>query len=291
MIRSTSPGRTAAFAMIAGSAVGMLAFASPASAWITNASDPFLTIRAQTGSSVGIVTIPLGDVFTGDFDGDSDVDQYFWFDFQRPIYEGVNANSGNVVATLVDIIILTGRNLVDVDGAGPSNEMEMRWGNDISFTVLAGAGGTSFEFLGPLLTFDNIQNARASASAGFVGTDQTRDFGTLLTPGLPSGYAYEALINGSPFQQYVDAPLGSLLPAANFSEAFNMDPLDDNDGDPTNGIFRNLNGSAFSSQVHVKFDLSSEDTAGFSSQFSVAPAPSGALLLGLSGLILGRRRR
>ncbi len=284
-------------ALLAGGVLGLSTAAPTANAWVISASDPFVTIRVTSGAMVGIVNIPLAAAGPFDLDLDLEDDVFFWAEAALPIYEGTNAVSGNVVASLFDIQLLGIRNNVDADGSGPGTVFEVRHGIDLSFVAKAGSAYTTFEILGPTLMFNPIANARASASSGFVGLDADVDGDVTLSPLLAGPFAYETAYNGvagaggTTFKGYNDTVLTNSPPTAGFNQAFNMDPLSDNDADPTNGIWNDLNTTVSSASIRLGFGVTANDEIPFSSTYSIAPTPSAVALLGLSGLVLARRRR
>lgn len=117
----------------------------------------------------------------------------------------------------------------------------------------------------------------ANASAGFSLTDNDGN-GALVTGGFPGNRLYEVLCNG--------APLAFLLPgwpAGIFATTVNSDSFG-----PVGPI------NAFSMQSVMDLTLSANDlfsgTATYVKTPSI-PAPASGLLLGLGGVIAGRRRR
>lgn len=234
---------------------------------VTTASDPYVQVRATSGSLSGLYNVPIGDVFVFT---DVDQDIFFWqAPSAVPILDG-----STVVATLVSMTVLAGRNTL------PSGEV--RYGIDIDYQVVAGSGGsgslpTTFELFSPTLFFDTILNATALTSGTFGGTDQNND-GITLTPGLPGGFAYTTTYDASTFQSLFDSALS------------NVSGGSVGVGGPANPSFLPI-GTASSMQAKLKFTVTAGDSAGGTSTYSIAPAPGAAALLGLGGLLVGRRRR
>ncbi len=257
------PGKAAT--LVAGFIVTTMACGS-ASALTVSASDPFLTVRATSGSFTGTITVPLADVLVFN---DVDLDVFYWATTDPvPIFDGTN-----LVATLVNMTVLAGRN-TQPDG-------EQRFGIDIDFGVQAGANTTMFELISPTLSFTPLTNARALASAGIVGTDQNAN-GITITPGLASGFGFAADFNGSSnFRSYLNNVLTNVAHGS-VGDAGNMVPA---------GVFQPLPGVVSDMSSMYKFSVSGGDTAGGTTTYSIAPAPGSMTLIGLAGLVLGRRRR
>lgn len=239
---------------------------STAYALTVSASDPFIRVRATSGAFTGTISVPLGDVFVFN---DVDLDVFYWATTDPvPIFDGPN-----LVATLVNMTVLAGRN-TQPDG-------EQRFGIDIDFGVQAGGSTTMFELISPTLTFGPLSNARALASAGIVGTDQNTN-GITITPMLSSGFGFAADYNGATnFRSYLGNTLTN-VPSGSVGDAGNMVP---------SGVFQPIAGSVSDMTSTYKFSLTGGDTAGGTTTFSVAPAPGSITLIGLAGLVMGRRRR
>lgn len=242
-----------------------LALSSSAQAITVTASDPFITVRASAGSFTGTINVPLVDVVTY---SDLDADLWFWASTNPvPIFDGPN-----LVATLVNMTVLAGRN-TQPDG-------EVRFGIDVDFGVQAGPNSTMFELISPTLSFDPILNATGLVSAGIVGTDQNSN-GISITPGFAGPFGFKADYNGgNNFRSYLTSTLTN-LPSGSVSDSGNMSP---------EGVFQPI-GTVSSMSSSYKFSVSAGDTAGGTTQFSVAPTPGTLAIVGLGGLILGRRRR
>lgn len=247
-------------AAIAGGVIASSAFAA------TTASDPYVVVNATSGPFSGSYSVPLGDVT---IINEPDMDIFFW---QTPTAVPI-LDGSNVVATLVSMTVLAGRNTL------PSGEV--RYGIDIDYQVLAGSNATTFELLSPTLFFDAILNGTALSSATLGGTDQNNN-GITITPGLGSGFAYQAMFNGSSlFTNYFNSVLANPAASGSVGDAGNP---------PIPGVFTPI-GMVSSMRAQLQFTVSAGDSAAGTSTFGVAPAPGAAALLGVGGLFLGRRRR
>lgn len=233
----------------------------------TSASDPFLTINASSSLGSGTFNLALNDpnVFTIT---EPDNDIWFW---SLPV--AVPITSGpNTVATLVSMTVLAGR-ITQIDGT-------VRWGIDIDYGVLAGGEDTTFELISPTIFFDAIGNCDAITSATRIGTDQFGG-GINITPGLASGFSYEALYNGSSvYATAFNSPLGNPNNGASVGDDYN-----------NAGVHGLIPGYVSSIQARFKFSLTANDASGGTSTYSIAPAPGSFALLGLGGLLAARRRR
>lgn len=245
----------------------VLAFAgsSAQAGIVVNASDPFITVQATSGSFTGTLTVPLSSVTTL---SDPDQDLWYWATTNPvPIMDG-----SNVVATLVNMTVLAGRN-TQPDG-------EQRFGIDIDFGVQAGANTTTFQLISPTLSFDPLNNARGLTSAGLVGTDQNTN-GISISPMAANGFGFNAMYNASSvFRSYFDHTMTNVA-SGSVGDAGNMSP---------EGVFQPM-GTVASMMSFYSFSVSAGDTAGGTTTYSVAPAPASIAIVGLSGLVIGRRRR
>lgn len=232
---------------------------------VVGASDPFITVQATSGSFTGTLTVPLGSVTTL---SDPDQDLWYWATTNPvPIFDGPN-----LVATLVNMTVLAGRN-TQPDG-------EERFGIDIDFGVQAGSSTTTFQLLSPTLTFGPLNNARGLVSAGLVGTDQNTN-GISITPMADNGFGFNAMFNASGvFRSYFDHTMSNVA-SGSVGDAGNMSP---------EGVFQPM-GTVSSMMSMYQFSVSAGDTAGGTTTYSIAPAPSSVAIVGLSGLVIGRRRR
>jgi MYXO-CTERM domain-containing protein len=247
-------------------ACALLATAGIASASVS-VSDPYITINAQAGPFSGSYAVPIGDVTVFN-DPDSDI--WFWSNpFQVPIMDG-----SHVVATLVSMTVIAGRQ-TQPDGSE-------RFGIDVDYTVIAGDAQTRFELITPTLSFDPLTGASGTTSATRIGTDQ--DFnGISINPALPSGFGYETTYNGGNlFKNYFNSILANANAGGSVNEDANMSPP---------GAFDPIPGSVSSMQARFMFSVSANDSSGGTSTYSITPAPGACGLLGLGGLLAGRRRR
>lgn len=239
---------------------------------ITTASDPYVIVQASSGAFTGSYAVPLGDVFV---DVQPDMDIFFWQTPNAvPIMDG-----STVVATLVSMTVFSGRNTLDTG--------EVRHFVDIDFGVVAGSGGvgalpTTFTLFSPTIMFDTVLSALALTSASLGGTDQNSN-GISLTPALPTGFAYTSLYNGTSVYENLRSevfvnPNGSASVGA---------------AGPASPVWNPI-GSASSIQAKYSFSVSAGDAAAGTSTFAISngvPSPGAAALLGLGGLLVGRRRR
>ena len=234
----------------------------------TSVSSTFLTVNASNGSGAGTYSIPLSspDIFV---DNQPDGDIWYWnLPSQVSIMDGPN-----VVATLVSMTVLAGRN-TQPDG-------EVRWGIDIDYGVVAGSTATSFELISPTVFFDMLIGARGNTSATRIGTDQNSN-GISHIPGLLSGFGYEGTVNGGTlFRNYFNTIVTD-VGSGSFGQAGNMSPP---------GTWLNIGPAVSSMQAKFMFTVSAGDATGGTSQYSIAPAPGAVALLGLAGLVGTRRRR
>jgi hypothetical protein len=259
---NTTLGKAAA--PIVGLSVILLS-SSSAQALSVSASDPFITVQASSGAFSGSISVPLASVVTL---SDPDMDLWYWASSgPTPIYDGPN-----LVATLVNMTVLAGRN-TQPDG-------EQRFGIDIDFGVQAGPGTTNFVLTSPTLSFSPLTNARGLVSAGLVGTDQNTN-GIMISPSGSNGYGFNALYNGANvFRSYFNQSMSN-LPSGSVGDSGNMVPA---------GVFQPM-GTVSNMTSMYSFMVSAGDTAGGTTTYSVAPAPGTLAIIGLSGLLIGRRRR
>jgi hypothetical protein len=212
-----------------------------------------------------MVSIPLSAVSTL---SDPDQDLWYWASTSPvPIFDGPN-----LVATLVNMTVLAGRN------TQPNGEQ--RFGIDIDFGVQAGAGNTTFTLTSPTLSFSPLTNASGLVSAGLVGTDQNTN-GIAISPAAANGFGFNALFNNANvFRSYFDHTMSN-LPSGSVGESGNMVPA---------GTFQPMGTVVDMTSVYT-FSVSAGDTAGGTTTYSVVPVPGSVTIIGLSGLLIGRRRR
>jgi len=251
--------------MAAASLAGAAGIAASASGVTISASDPFITIMATNGSGTGTFTVALNDVAIFN---DPDQDVFYWGTTgEVTIFNGLIP-----IATLVNMTVLSGRN-TQPDG-------EQRYGIDIDFGVRAGLSNTTFTLISPTMSFGPLQNARGLVSAGLVGTDQNTNGITVGPTGL-NGFGFNAMFNGPlVFRSYFDQSMVNVA-SGSVGAAGNMVP---------GGMFQPM-GTVANMTTQFDFMVTAGDTAGGTTTYSVAPAPTTLAIVGLSGLLLGRRRR
>lgn len=156
-----------------------------------------------------------------------------------------------------------------------------------SFAVTAGQSNTTFTLNSALVTFGSITNAQARASAGLTVTDNTGN-GASVTGNRPGGAVFSAQYNGlapagSTFADLIAGPL--VEPGGFGSESTNQSfPA-------APGAFSAIAGSVGSVSTMWDFTVTANDQASGTSVFVLVPTPASLALLGMSGLVLGGRRR
>lgn len=157
-----------------------------------------------------------------------------------------------------------------------------------NFNVAAGISNTTFTVNSSFLSFGTINPAvgYATAAIGITDSSFAGDIGSITLTGLqPGARAFSARYNGSS-QTFADLIAGgSFSVAPGGSQALTGNNASFPGYDPVPG------GSASDMQSQFKFSLSRFDRAVGTSTFEIVPAPGAAALLGLGGLIIGRRRR
>lgn len=150
----------------------------------------------------------------------------------------------------------------------------------INFTALAGPTTTLFTIASGLLTYDLIDPAQATASAGVTITDRDGD-GAQLTGAYDGGFSYLANYNG-------------LVPGGTNFASFNLDATAGTFATKTTfgntGAFAAISPSS-SQSAEFSFRLSANDSVSGTSVFAIIPSPGAIATLGLAGLVAGRRRR
>jgi len=146
---------------------------------------------------------------------------------------------------------------------------------NLNFDVFAGAANTAFSIGSGPLNFTQFSSAQGIASAS-VGVTDVLGGGATLAPNAPG--MYRAFYNGG--TTFSDLLTSSLV-AGSFSSA---------QDDETFG-FAAIGVPVDEIAAEWSFTLTAFDSAAGTSTFSVVPAPASALLLGLAGLTVTRRRR
>lgn len=228
--------------------LALAAFAVTAQAGIT---DPVLDITAT--SSLGTATFRIQEGM-GTWSGDT------WSMLSTEAIELYDSSSGQLVGTVRDLYV----------------EFIEDPQVTVNFTAISGPVTTTFSFSSGVLSFSNIDNSLALATAGVTVTDNDSDGATFT--GLYGGDGYQATYNDSVI-------FDTLI--ASFSV-----PADDsatrNERSPGSGS--TLIGTTFNMKADWNFDLSANDQVGGTSLFRIVPAPGSIALFGLAGLVARRRR-
>jgi len=189
-----------------------------------------------------------------------------------------------------------GTTLFEFYPGGPAvHGVSFAWNHDplvsSSFNVSAGPANTPFTVNSALLSFSTIPIAYGTASAAVSVTDSATfgDVGSFTFTGQqPGGNSFAARYNGpiaGPNTTFVN-----LLPgfAGSGIGGFTQTASGANPSFPAPDA---VAGSPSDMHSQFKFALSRFDRASGTSTFEIVPAPGSAALLGLGGLIAGRRRR
>jgi hypothetical protein len=154
----------------------------------------------------------------------------------------------------------------------------------LNFSVAAGNLATTFTITSPLLSFPAIDPASGRATAGVTVTDTNGD-GASLTPdtqpGLYTSRYNGAVPGGTLFADLLGAPVtAAAFDSASASESF-----------PGGGAFSAIAGPVSDMSARYRFSLTANDEASGTSSYEIIPGPSAIALLGIGGLLAGRRRR
>lgn len=153
----------------------------------------------------------------------------------------------------------------------------------INFNIASTAQNTSFTITSPVLSFPAMSGAVGAASAAVSVTDLLGD-GATLTPSGAGAYLAQyngALPGGTNFATLVNAP----VVAAPFSTTTISQEF------PGGGNYAPIGGSIADISAQWQFTISPDDLASGTGVFTVIPAPASLALVGLAGLVAGRRRR
>jgi hypothetical protein len=157
----------------------------------------------------------------------------------------------------------------------------------LNFSVTAGSIMTNFTITSPNLAFGTISQAEGRASAGVTTTDNDGDGASMTPSGQPGLYTsrYNGQFPGP------GTPFADLLPNAVIAGAF--DSSSANDSFPGGGAFSPIVPPVSDMQSRYRFALSANDDASGTSTYEIrpVPAPGAIALMGLGGLLAGRRRR
>jgi len=156
----------------------------------------------------------------------------------------------------------------------------------LNFSVSAGSLNTTFTITSPTLSFVAITDAEGRASAGVAATDVDGDGATVMTAGMPRLYTSRyngAVPAGSLFADLIAGPVAA--PAFDSTTA--------SEESPGGGLYSAVTGSVSDMSSRFRFSLTANDDASGTSSYEIrpVPAPGAIALLGLGGLLAGRRRR
>lgn len=156
----------------------------------------------------------------------------------------------------------------------------------LNFAVTAGSIMTTFTISSPTLSFATINQAEGRASAGVTVTDNDGDGASVSLNGMPG--LYTSRYNGAPPGGTLFA---DLLPNAVMAGAFASNSA--NDSSPGGGAFSPIGPAVSDMSSRYRFSLSANDDASGTSTYEIrpVPAPGAIALMGLGGLLAGRRRR
>lgn len=156
----------------------------------------------------------------------------------------------------------------------------------LNFNVLAGTLMTTFTITSAQVSFGTLALAEGRSSASLSITDLTSNTATLNASGQPG--AYTSRYNGAPpggttFHDSFVVPIVAAVPGGSASAS---------DDFPGGGLYVPIAGPVSDIGARFAFTLSAGDLASGTSIFRVQaiPAPGALALLGLGGLVAGRRR-
>ncbi len=156
----------------------------------------------------------------------------------------------------------------------------------LNFSVTAGSISTNFVITSPTLSFASISQAEGRASAGVTATDNDGDGAQVMLSGQPGLYTsrYNGAVPGGTL-------FADLLPNSVIAGAFDSNSA--NDSFPGGGAFSPIGSAVSDMSSRYRFSLSANDDASGTSTYEIrpVPAPGAIALLGLGGLLSGRRRR
>lgn len=158
---------------------------------------------------------------------------------------------------------------------------------DLNFSVFAGALNTTFTITSPHLSFASMSNTQGRTSAGFSLTDLDGDGVSLQA--WNGGNVYTSRYNGyvpggTTFHDHFAGTYGTVDPFGSFSISEDF---------PGGGLFDPIGPAVTDMSSRFRFTLSANDIASGTSVYEIIPipAPGTVALLGLGGLLAGRRRR
>lgn len=219
-------------------------------------SDPAMMVTARNAQGTASMMITLSQ---GVWSGAGAERTWTWqSDFEYELYDPV---SGQRVALLKDLFC----------------EMIADPQVTVNFTAVSGVTDTTFTFTSGLLSYAAIPGSVAFATAGTTVTDNDSNGATLT--GLYGGDAYKATYNGS-------SVFDTLISTYSVPADDTLAKSERSPGSGTTAI-----GTTSSMQADWNFTLSANDQVGGTSRFSIVPAPGAMGLMGVAGLMAGRRRR
>lgn len=239
---------------VVGGIAGLAVCAGAASAGL---SDIVLDIRAQVGGQMAQFSVPQS---AGSWSG-----QTFTWNLAQPVE--IKTPGGVTLGVLTDAWVVVIEDPVV----------------SVNFNITSTALNTSFTVTSPVLSFPAMSGAVGAASAAVTVTDMLGD-GATLTPNAGAAYRAQyngALPGGTNFASLINAP----VVAGPFSTATMVQEF------PGGGAFAPIAGSVSDISAQWNFTMSPDDLASGTGVFTVIPAPASLALLGMGGLLAGRRRR
>lgn len=251
-----SSARLMALSVVAGAAMTL-----SASAGVTDG----LTIFAQNASGTHSHSIPFSA-----FTFNAGLSAWEYSGGSQPLLDN---NTNAFVATLNSVFV---RYIGDPEIS-------------VNFAVQSGSTDTVFGFTSGVLSFTTIGSVSGFATTGVTLTDATPGGNGAGFTGLEGGgMGYRANYNGA-------IPGGSAF--AMLQPSFvggtgttTQGPPNLNTRYPTSGNAA-VAGTVSNMQAEWLFLASADDSVSVTSRYKLTPAPSGAMLLGLGGLVGMRRRR
>lgn len=156
-----------------------------------------------------------------------------------------------------------------------------------SFAVTAGNSATNFQISSGEVFLPVKFNPQGRASSGLTVTDNTGN-GASVTGNRPGGTAFSAHYNGlapagTAFSNLIAGPLSepNAFGSESTSQSFPVAP----------GVFAPIVANVTSISSLWDFTVTANDQASGTSVFVLVPAPASLALMGMGGLITGRRRR
>lgn len=157
---------------------------------------------------------------------------------------------------------------------------------DLNFSVFAGALNTTFTITSPTLGFATLNNTVGRTSASLTMTDLDGDGVTMSGWNGNSIYTSRyngAVPGGTTFHDHFLGAFGSPDPFGSYSDSQN---------NPLAG-YEPIAPAVSDMSSRFRFTLTANDIAGGTSVYEILPipAPGAVTLLGLGGILVGRRRR